>query len=378
MTGPVVKGWCPGAYTPMRSGDGLILRVRPRLGRLTLAQTLGLCAAAQEFASGIVDLTNRANLQLRGVADSQYDKVLARLLELGLLDDDPRVEGRRNIVVSPFARPGDNSERIASDIMNKLVELPELPAKFGFKVDCGKHPVLAGVSGDISIEIGAAHSLIVRAQGASGGRLTDVGRAADMAIELALWFHENAGGARRMRQVAHRLPKEWTAAAPAAGPPRPEPGPVSGGMLVGAPFGSLDAASLADMLGRVGPEVLCVTPWRMVFLPAVDKIPEDLAREGGFLTGPGPLLTAHACPGAPHCSSATVETRALAKTLATRTPGELHVSGCAKGCAHPRKAARTLVGRDGAFDLVENGAPWEEPTRRGLCPGLLRNGSDLI
>ena len=35
VTRPDAKGWCPGAWRPMASGDGLLVRVRPRLGRLT-------------------------------------------------------------------------------------------------------------------------------------------------------------------------------------------------------------------------------------------------------------------------------------------------------------------------------------------------------
>ncbi|MEO1207882.1 MAG: precorrin-3B synthase, partial [Pseudomonadota bacterium] len=31
-----VKGWCPGALRPMESGDGLIVRVRPRCGAVRL------------------------------------------------------------------------------------------------------------------------------------------------------------------------------------------------------------------------------------------------------------------------------------------------------------------------------------------------------
>ena len=30
----VVRGWCPNAWRPMAAGDGLLVRVRPRLGRL--------------------------------------------------------------------------------------------------------------------------------------------------------------------------------------------------------------------------------------------------------------------------------------------------------------------------------------------------------
>ncbi|MEL6888251.1 MAG: hypothetical protein AAFO86_06030, partial [Pseudomonadota bacterium] len=50
-----VKGWCPGAYRPMMSGDGLIVRIRPRLGRLDSTQVLGLCGLSQVGAAGQVD-----------------------------------------------------------------------------------------------------------------------------------------------------------------------------------------------------------------------------------------------------------------------------------------------------------------------------------
>ena len=46
MTGFAVKGWCPDAWHPMISGDGLLVRVKPRLGRLTREQALALCDAA--------------------------------------------------------------------------------------------------------------------------------------------------------------------------------------------------------------------------------------------------------------------------------------------------------------------------------------------
>ena len=31
------KGWCPGALRPMQSGDGLLLRVRPKAGSFSIA-----------------------------------------------------------------------------------------------------------------------------------------------------------------------------------------------------------------------------------------------------------------------------------------------------------------------------------------------------
>ncbi|MEO6855833.1 MAG: hypothetical protein ABI410_07150, partial [Rhodoferax sp.] len=64
---PQTQGWCPGALRPMLSGDGLVVRVRPYAGRLTPAQAAGIAALARQHGNGMLDLTSRANLQLRGV-----------------------------------------------------------------------------------------------------------------------------------------------------------------------------------------------------------------------------------------------------------------------------------------------------------------------
>ncbi|MCT4373616.1 hypothetical protein CLG85_026310, partial [Yangia mangrovi] len=71
-------------------------------------------------------------------------------------------------------------------------------------------------------------------------------------------------------------------------------------------------------------------------------------------------------------------TRALAARLAPKVRGTLHVSGCAKGCALPRAAKVTLVGRQGSFDLVEDGAPWDTPARTGLSPAQLDDPATLL
>ncbi|MGX1077699.1 sulfite reductase beta subunit-like hemoprotein [Bradyrhizobium elkanii] len=46
MSAVAVKGWCPGALRPMRSGDGLVVRIRPRAGRLDAAQAAGIAELA--------------------------------------------------------------------------------------------------------------------------------------------------------------------------------------------------------------------------------------------------------------------------------------------------------------------------------------------
>ncbi len=366
MSAPMIKGWCPGALHPMRSGDGLIVRVRPQLARLTRMQILGLCDAAQRHASGIVDLTNRANLQLRGVRDNRLAALQDDLTALGLIDADPETETRRNILTAPLWRDGGDIDRLSRALIGRLADLPALPGKFGFAVDCGAARMLAGVSADIRLERGRNGGLIVRADGADKGRATDSAHAIDMMIELAEWFAAQRDiDTRRMVRVVAALPENWQQDAPAPEMPPLTPGPSQVGPVLGAPFGAIDARALADLIAQSGATGLIVTPWRLFALQGADDLPAH-----DFISGFGdPRLMVHACPGAPFCASASVETRSLARALAGRET--LHVSGCAKGCAHPHPAARTLVGRDGRFDLVERGCSWDEPVRRGLSPETL-------
>ena len=91
---PKVYGWCPGALRPMMSGDGLLVRVRPRLGRLTRTQVEALCDAALAHGNGIIDLTSRANVQVRGVQPASYDALLAELSAAALIDETVADETR--------------------------------------------------------------------------------------------------------------------------------------------------------------------------------------------------------------------------------------------------------------------------------------------
>jgi precorrin-3B synthase len=194
-------------------------------------------------------------------------------------------------------------------------------------------------------------------------------------IEAAEWFaaHRTQDARRMATVVAHtRPPADWTVAEPLPAAARPEVGAHPLGALLGAAFGQAGAEALAKAMRDTGATALRVTPWRMFLLEGAE-IPDDPA----FVARPDdPLLVTDACPGAPFCPQATVETRALAKELAGRTGGSLHVSGCAKGCARPRAAGTTLVGREGRFDLVKDGAPWDAPVRSGLTPADILVGVD--
>ena len=364
MSGAIVKGWCPSAYRPMLSGDGLLVRVKPRLARLTAAQATALPDLANRFGNGVIDLTSRANLQLRGVTEADHAALLEALLAADLIDPDPQIEERRAIVTAPFWQAGDRTERLTLALTARLADFPDLPGKMGFAVDAGRLPMLTGVSGDIRFETSDA-GLILRAEGARLGRVVEEDAAIDAAIELAEWFVDTGGRERgRMaRHLAHHLlPKAWQTAEPAPSMGHPIPGPAIGGHVVGVPFGAIEADDFAALIDATDARHIRVTPWRLLFL-------ENAARPAhpAFIHTPGdPLLDVAACPGTPRCSSAEVETRPIARRLAEKVQGTLHVSGCAKGCARRNPAAVTLVGQGGRFDLVENGRASDTPCRTGL------------
>ncbi len=366
---PTPKGWCPGAYRPMMSGDGLVVRIRPMLGRLTADQALAVCDLAERYGSGLMDVTSRANVQLRGVDAADHEALLQELAALDLLPDDPALEMRRNILVNPDWVAGDVTHRLALALLDRLGELPDLPAKFGFAVDCGVAPILRDDPADIRFEM-LDGQILVRADGMGAGRLVSEDTAVDAALQMAQWFVQSGGlGAGRMkRHVANaRLPVGWDM------PPAPSPravftaGPAEGGAFYGAPFGQIEAALLRDLIQTSGCRALRVTPWRLI--QTEDAAP---VAAQGFVTQPDdPLLRVKACSGAPKCASATVPTHAIARALAGKTQKPLHISGCSKGCAHPRRQALTLVGSDGAFDLVRDGRPWDEPAEMNIAPDTL-------
>lgn len=381
MSAALIRGWCPGAHRPMAAGDGLVVRVRPPLGQVTPDQARGLADLATRHGNGIVELTSRANLQIRGVIEAAHAALIEGLATLGLLDPDPETEGSRNIVLDPF-RPrasDDRQTRAAEGLAQALQDpgLAGLPSKFGFVVDAGPRRHLDGVSGDIRIEACGA-DLILRADGRATGQLAkSVEEAVTMAMDLALWFLASGGvGADGRGRMARHLaagaflPPELTGDLvlnPPAAPARP--GLQTGGACVAAAFGQLEADALHGLAGA-GAAVLRITPWRMVFLPGIRDLAQ-LMDTPCLITDPGDtLLRITACTGAPGCPQASVETRALARRLAPVLPKNktLHVSGCAKGCAHPMRADLTLVGRDGRFDLVRGGRAWDAPVRSGLAP----------
>ncbi len=377
MSASAIKGWCPGALRPMQSGDGLVVRVRPFGGRLEVPQITELAELAGRHGNGLIDVTSRANLQIRGVSEESHRPLLDGLAQLRLLDPDTESEARRNILVTPFWGGGDETQSLAAELEEALAGCGlVLPTKFGFAIDDGRARVLAGDSADIRIERDRSGRLLVRADGARLGRSVARGDAVSTALALAGWFLVS-GGARdgRGRMAAHiasgaALPQSLrgeTEPAPVMAGSRP--GHYPQGAMVGVAFGQMLHTTLHQLAGSG--HALRMTPWRMLLSEGRREMPSA----PGLITEPfDPALRVIACSGAPRCREAHADTRALAAALAPRIAADarLHVSGCGKGCAHSGPAAVTLVATRAGFDLVRGGSTRAEPVLRGL------SGADIV
>ena len=121
-----IKGWCPTALRPMQSGDGMIVRIRPRMARLTPQQARGLAAASAKYGNGLIDLSARGNIQLRGIRTGTHHALLADLDALHLIDPHESPEFHRAILVTPFWQPEDGTDappQILGDLLDRHMRL---------------------------------------------------------------------------------------------------------------------------------------------------------------------------------------------------------------------------------------------------------------
>ncbi|MBL8570560.1 MAG: precorrin-3B synthase [Phreatobacter sp.] len=380
------RGWCPGALRPMETGDGWLVRLHPRGGRLSVDDLRRIADLARRHGSGLIDITARGNLQLRGVRPETHGPLVEELLATGLADADEGDGPRRLVLASPLAgrQAGEavDAARLAEGIEAACADLTGLPAKALVVVDGGGLP-LEDIAADLRLHADAAGALVIALP--DGRWIGSVAPAEAPAAVRALLaplaeaHRREPGRFRRLRDLPGEALEPEAAAlglhpvdAPVRRPAAPRAGivPERGGafaVMAAAPFGRLDAAQL-DAVAAVArshaAHDIRTTPWRGLSLTGlVDPAATLAALAGiGLIADPAdPRLAVHACPGAPACLRGEAPAQADATRLAMAAAGRiaggltLHVSGCAKGCAHPGRAGVTLVGQGGGYGLVLDG-----------------------
>src|SRR3954452_4315541 len=129
---------CPGVGDPMETGDGWLLRIRLPGGAVTPAQLDVVADAAERWGRGIVEITARGNLQVRGVAAGAVEAAAGALVDGGLALPDPGLDARRAVVAPPLTGhdPAEAAaaDSLVADVVGALLDLPAtspVPPKFG-------------------------------------------------------------------------------------------------------------------------------------------------------------------------------------------------------------------------------------------------------
>ncbi len=97
------RGACPALAAPMATGDGLLVRLRPVGGALTLSQFASLARSAAAHGNGILEITARGNLQIRGLRAETVGQLAADIDAAGITV--PEGLGNRDIAAARH-RPG--------------------------------------------------------------------------------------------------------------------------------------------------------------------------------------------------------------------------------------------------------------------------------
>jgi precorrin-3B synthase len=105
---------CPGLLRIVAARDGGICRIKLPGGELSAAQARAIAQASARYAAGVIELTNRANVQVRGVKRGDEAALIAALVDAGLgpmpatgagnaADVLAAADDVRNVMISPAA-----------------------------------------------------------------------------------------------------------------------------------------------------------------------------------------------------------------------------------------------------------------------------------
>lgn len=349
------RGACPTLAAPMQTGDGLLARLNLRHPALTPAQVAGLAQAAAAHGNGLIDVSARGNLQVRGLRAASAPRLAAALTGLGIaMQQGPALQWPVLAGLDPGAHPA--TLKIVDALQTGFAGLEgrdRLHPKLAIVIDGGGLSNLAGLSADI------------RAFPADGG--WDVAFAADEPIRLP--DDEVAPAILAWLVQVAALP--GFVRVPCAGrsgePLHPGVHDLDAGahiVVAMPPFGQVDAEALRAVAGiarDAGVVDMRPAPGRSLIFTGLGsgqaRALADQFAAIGWVTHTGDSrLRLIACVGAPACASAHFDTRALAAELAALMPssGTVHVSGCAKGCAHPGAAVLTIAGTSSGLSLARD------------------------
>ena len=147
---------CPGLFSGSRARDGILSRMRIPGGILNVQQCRAIADLVDRYSTGYLQVTNRANLQIRNLNSAISTEVWHDLQELGLASRCVEVDPIRNIMASPTAGI-DRQELLDTrplvqawdNYLQTHPELSELSPKFSVGFDGGESVSIRAIRNDI-------------------------------------------------------------------------------------------------------------------------------------------------------------------------------------------------------------------------------------
>ncbi|MGO4308761.1 precorrin-3B synthase [Pseudomonas sp. KB_15] len=389
---------CPGLLRIVSALDGGICRIKLNGGSISSAQAEAVATAAERYASGTIEATNRANLQIRGIGHEQT-ALIDSLLAADLGPRTAAGDDVRNLMLSPGAGIDRcmlfDTRPLAGQILATLQNhesFHDLSAKFAVQLDGGEDLTMLEHPHDLwlsAFEQDGERRLAFGLAGCptdqpAGSVALDDGHALVVAV-LELFLELARPEQTRMRhlladysveavrlRLAERVPMQavvgWQRLSAGSDLHMgAHPQAESGVVYVGAvpPLGRLDPAMLrgvAQLARESGDGCLRFTPWQSLLLPNVlaenaAEVIRQLQCLGLHCEADQPLSRLIACTGSNGCGKSLAETKGDALQLAAllqrhgQTPS-VHLSGCARSCAAAHTAPVTLLAvAPGYYDL---------------------------
>ncbi|KRW65355.1 oxidoreductase [Pseudomonas sp. TTU2014-105ASC] len=396
---------CPGLLRIVQALDGGICRVKLPGGVLAASQARSIAEAAQRFASGVLELTNRSNLQIRGVRAESEQELIRALLAANLGPSVLDADDVRNLMLSPAAGLDPQQHMDTRALADELLALLQnnsalhvLSAKFAIQLDGGESLCMLEHPHDLWLRaLPGAPQLIFGLAGCPTDKPLGMVAAANVVqlVEaILLTFLECAVPEQsRMRQLLECIPAdelvrrvqarlpfaispvavECQRQIPAAAPPigiiaqrQAELAMVA----ASAPLGRISAEQLgavAELAQRHADGSLRLTPWQGLLIPNVqiheaDNVLAALTQVGLLTNRAAPLPNLIACTGSAGCARGLADTKHDALALAAclqqhDAHPQVHLSGCSRSCAAAHVAPFTLLAvGDGLYQLYERAA----------------------
>ncbi|MBB3963123.1 precorrin-3B synthase [Rhizobium metallidurans] len=383
------RGACPTLARPMRTGDGLLARLRPQGGILTVDQCALLAHAATRCGNGLLEITARGSLQIRGLSPETVEPFAEAVDAAGIIVSPNPVIELPPLHGEAFGDVADAAamELALRDRLAEHLQAPGLAPKLSIIVDGGGRFDLADVTADIRLLAVTAGKWVVAIAGDGASARPVAAGSVDEAIAAVgelLKLLLSIGWQKRCRDISpERLSSTFPemhaishhpcmGETPSVGVNAVEDGMAVIGLKLR--FGQIQAADLLAFLiflGDLDVGDIRPAPDRCLFVTGLSEEDAATVRQSaerfGLSANRDDLSSRIAtCAGAGACASSFYAAKALAGALIEGCPEildgslDVHLSGCAKGCAHPRRAF-TVAGAENGYNLVLDGLASDAP-----------------